>query len=72
MTQDEAPSLLYVVADLIYVAMMRCPVGRFLTNPRPPGALEARRFAAVIRPPRLFFAIVPHPLPLLFQNTPGG
>jgi hypothetical protein len=51
--------------------MMFRPAFRFLTGPRPPGLLAARLFAAVIRPPLLFFAMVsflslvrsPHPSP---------
>ena len=38
--------------------MMFWPAGRFFTLPCPPGVLEARCFAAVILPPRLFFAIL--------------
>jgi len=38
--------------------MIRLPAGRFLTIPLPPGPLAARFFAAVIRPPLLFFAII--------------
>ena len=34
------------------------PAGRLLTVPFPPGPLAARFFAAVIRPPLLFFAIL--------------
>ena len=41
--------------------MILSPAGRFLTDPRPPGDLAARRFAAVMRPPRLFFAICSSP-----------
>ncbi len=37
--------------------MMFLPAGRFRTRPRPPDDLDARLFAAVIRPPLLFFAI---------------
>src|SRR2546423_957275 len=40
-----------------YVAMMLRPAGRFLTGPRPPLVAAARILAAVIRPPRDFFAI---------------
>jgi hypothetical protein len=39
--------------------MMRRPAGRFLTMPFPPLPFAARRFAAVIRPPRLFLAMDP-------------
>jgi hypothetical protein len=38
--------------------MILRPALRFLTGPRPPGDLAARRLAAVILPPLLFFAIV--------------
>jgi hypothetical protein len=34
------------------------PVLRFFTGPRPPGAFAARRLAAVILPPLLFFAMI--------------
>ena len=34
------------------------PALRFLTGPRPPAALAARFFAAVIRPPLLFFTVI--------------
>jgi hypothetical protein len=37
--------------------MMRRPAGRFFTMPFPPFPTAARRFAAVILPPRLFFAM---------------
>ena len=37
--------------------MIRFPAFRVLIGPFPPGALAARVFAAVIRPPRLFLAI---------------
>jgi hypothetical protein len=37
--------------------MMFRPALRFLTFPFPPDVFAARRFAAVILPPRLFFAI---------------
>jgi len=43
------------------VFMIFRPALRFLTGPRPPADLAARRFAAVIRPPLLFFAIVKSP-----------
>ena len=43
------------------VFMIFRPALRFLTGPRPPADLAARRFAAVIRPPLLFFAIVKFP-----------
>jgi len=43
--------------DLPYVLMIFLPAGRSLTGPFPPGLLAARVLAAVIRPPRLFFAI---------------
>lgn len=43
---------------------MAFPARRFFTLPRPPGVLAARRFAAVMRPPRLFFAIALTPFPL--------
>jgi hypothetical protein len=35
--------------------MILLPAGRFLTIPLPPGPFAARFFAAVIRPPLLFF-----------------
>jgi hypothetical protein len=38
--------------------MIFLPTLRFLTRPRPPGDFAARRFAAVILPPLLFFAMV--------------
>jgi len=41
-----------------YVLMIFRPAGRSLTIPFPPGLLEARFLAAVIRPPLLFFAIL--------------
>jgi hypothetical protein len=34
------------------------PAGRFFTGPLPPLDFAARLFAAVIRPPLLFFAIM--------------
>ena len=37
--------------------MIFLPALRFLTAPRPPGAFAARFFAAVMRPPLLFFAM---------------
>lgn len=37
--------------------MILLPAFRNLIGPLPPGALAARFFAAVIRPPRLFLAI---------------
>ena len=40
------------------VLMIFRPAGRFLTIPFPPDPFAARRFAAVILPPRLFFAIM--------------
>lgn len=39
------------------VRMMRRPAGRFLTMPFPPLPFAARLLAAVILPPRLFFAM---------------
>jgi hypothetical protein len=45
------------VVEHNYVLMIRRPAGRFLTNPFPPALSVARFLAAVIRPPRLFFAI---------------
>ena len=39
------------------VFMIFFPALRVLTGPLPPGALAARFFAAVIRPPLLFLAI---------------
>jgi hypothetical protein len=38
--------------------MMFLPALRVLTFPFPPGAFAARFFAAVIRPPLLFFAML--------------
>jgi hypothetical protein len=40
------------------VFMILRPALRFFTGPRPPGAFAARRLAAVILPPLLFFAMV--------------
>lgn len=40
-----------------YVLIIFLPAGRFLTIPFPPALFVARFLAAVIRPPRLFFAI---------------
>src|ERR1700693_6399931 len=40
--------------------MILRPAGRFLTIPFPPRPFAARRFAAVILPPLLFFAICHH------------
>jgi hypothetical protein len=40
--------------------MILLPALRFFTWPRPPGDFAARPFAAVIRPPLLFFAICHH------------
>jgi len=37
--------------------MIRLPAGRLLTRPLPPVLFAARAFAAVMRPPLLFFAI---------------
>jgi hypothetical protein len=37
---------------------MCLPAGRFFTIPFPPGLFAARRLAAVILPPLLFFAIL--------------
>jgi uncharacterized membrane protein len=37
---------------------MCLPAGRFFTIPFPPGIFAARRLAAVILPPLLFFAIL--------------
>src|SRR3989304_589457 len=45
------------IARRFHVFMMRLPTVRFLTCPRPPGVLDARVFAAVMRPPLLFLAI---------------
>lgn len=39
------------------VFMILLPALRFLMRPRPPGDLAARRLAAVIRPPLLFFIV---------------
>jgi hypothetical protein len=41
-----------------YVFMIFRPTLRFFTRPRPPADLAARRLAAVILPPLLFFAIL--------------
>lgn len=38
-----------------YVFMIVLPALRLLTRPLPPLAFAARAFAAVIRPPRVFF-----------------
>lgn len=38
--------------------MMFRPAGRVATGPFPPGDFAARFFAAVIRPPRLFLAML--------------
>ena len=40
------------------VFMILLPALRFFTGPRPPGAFAARRLAAVILPPLLFFAMI--------------
>jgi hypothetical protein len=40
-----------------YVLMIRLPAGRLRTGPLPPLLFAARRFAAVMRPPLLFFAM---------------
>ena len=40
-----------------YVLMMRLPAGRLLIRPFPPELFAARCFAAVMRPPLLFFAM---------------
>lgn len=40
-----------------HVFMILRPTFRFFTGPLPPFAFEARFLAAVIRPPRLFFAM---------------
>jgi len=40
------------------VFMILRPALRFLTGPRPPADFAARRLAAVILPPLLFFAIL--------------
>jgi len=53
-------------ADQVF--MIRRPALRFLTRPVPPRDLEARRLAAVIRPPLLFF-MVAAPLPLEWTPT---
>jgi hypothetical protein len=41
-----------------YVFMIFRPALRFLMRPRPPAVLAARRLAAVIRPPLLFFIVI--------------
>lgn len=41
--------------------MIRRPAGRFFTIPLPPLPFAARTFAAVILPPRLFFAMLRGP-----------
>jgi hypothetical protein len=38
--------------------MILRPAFRSFTGPRPPGAFAARRLAAVILPPLLFFAMI--------------
>jgi hypothetical protein len=45
-------------ATCIQVFMMFRPAGRFATGPLPPAVFAARFFAAVIRPPLLFFAMM--------------
>jgi uncharacterized membrane protein len=44
--------------DVSYVFIMCLPAARSFIGPFPPGAFAARRLAAVILPPLLFFAIV--------------
>jgi len=48
--------------------MIRLPAVRPLTLPLPPGDFAARTFAAVIRPPLLFFAIIITPIFLSFPH----
>jgi hypothetical protein len=53
--------------------MMSLPAGRFLIMPFPPFRFDARPFAAVILPPRLFFAMMtstkwPHIIRTLIQT----
>jgi hypothetical protein len=43
---------------MIQVFIIFLPAARFLIFPVPPGVLAARFFAAVIRPPLDFFAII--------------
>ena len=58
--------------------MMCLPAGRFLTMPFPPFPFAARRFAAVILPPRLFLAMfstwvsVYFVLPFAIRRSRGG
>lgn len=47
--------------------MIRLPAGRFLIRPFPPGILAARRFAATIRAPRVFFIFAPLVVHLIQQ-----
>ena len=51
-------SVAHFTAQCSQVLMIFRPAGRFLTIPFPPGPFAARRLAAVILPPRLFFAIM--------------
>jgi len=53
-----------------YVSMMFLPALRFRTLPLPPGDLAARFLAAVIRPPRLAFAIYSPLLKVLMVSIP--
>lgn len=46
---------------MYYVRIMLRPAGLSLTRPLPPADFAARRFAWVIRPPLLAFAIGPPP-----------
>ena len=48
-----------------YVFMILRPTLRFLTRPRPPVEFAARRLAALIRPPLLFFTVITPSLVLL-------
>jgi hypothetical protein len=48
--------------------MIRLPVSRPFTGPRPPEDFAARLFAAVILPPLLFFAMFKSLLSLLYNN----
>ena len=58
-------------ASVSHVFMMSLPAFRFWTRPRPPLDLVARFFAAVIRPPLLFFAIFSPPLLQCFFDFDG-
>jgi len=52
-----------------YVLMMFFPAGLFFTMPLPPALLAALFFAAVIRPPLLFFAILSPPFSFNYKKN---